>query len=105
MSSARQRQITWLSLQLMSQILPNGIVNSRRGGKIMVCHFCKGTMQKGKTSYTVNRKGYHLVIDEVPAYICDQCKEPYFDEPGVRLVQELIRDLDRRAEALQSVAV
>ncbi len=34
-------------------------------------------MKNGKTTYTVNKKGYHLLIDDVPAWICEQCGEPY----------------------------
>ena len=28
----------------------------------MQCHFCAGEMKKGKTTYTLNRMGYHLLI-------------------------------------------
>ncbi len=69
----------------------------------MECTFCRGKMKKGKTSYVINRKGYHLVLDNVPAYICTQCGEPYFESEGVEIVQAMIRDIDQRSEALQAV--
>lgn len=69
----------------------------------MECSFCKGKMVKGKTSYMVNRRGYHLVIDNVPAYICQQCGEPHFEPAGVEKIQAMIQDIDRDAEALQAV--
>lgn len=68
----------------------------------MECFYCKGQMKKGKTSYVVNRKGYHLVLDEVPASICEQCGEPFFEADGVALVQAMIKDLDRNSERLQA---
>jgi len=69
----------------------------------MECFYCKGTMEKGQTTYTINRKGYHIVIDHVPAYICKQCGEPYFESNGIRLVQEIIHEVDNKTEQLQAV--
>jgi YgiT-type zinc finger domain-containing protein len=48
------------------------------------------TRQKGKTTYTINKKGYHLLIDEVPAWICEQCGEPYFEGDIVDAIQKLV---------------
>lgn len=70
----------------------------------MKCHYCKGKMVSGKTTYFVHRKGYHLVIDEVPALVCNQCGEPYFEEDNVRLIQELIRDVDEQTEKIVASA-
>ncbi len=66
----------------------------------MECTECKGTLRPGKASYTVNRKGYHLILDEIPAFVCDQCGQPLFPEEAVRLIQEMIRSLDDRKEKL-----
>ena len=66
----------------------------------MKCHFCKGTMVKGVTSYTVNRNGYHLVLDKVPAFLCKQCGEPLFESHDVEVMQSLIKELDNKTEAL-----
>lgn len=68
----------------------------------MECIYCKGKMKKGMSSYVVNRKGYHLVLDRVPAYVCTQCGESLFDEKGVSLVQEMIRNIDDKVEDLQA---
>lgn len=68
----------------------------------MDCIYCKGKMEKGTTSYVVNRKGYHLVLDDVPAHICTQCGEPYFEPKGVEVVQAMIQEIDSKAEALQA---
>jgi len=53
-------------------------------------------MVRGKTSYALNRQGYHLVIDEVPAWICRQCGEAYFEEEEVDAIQDLIKTLDSK---------
>lgn len=66
----------------------------------MQCLSCRGTLRLGHTSYTVNRKGYHLILDDVPAWICDQCGEPLFDEDAVRVIQAMIREMDDQIENL-----
>ena len=60
----------------------------------MECPNCRGRLVKGKTSYTVNRKGYHLILDDIPAWICEQCGEPLFDAETVDTIQAMLRDVD-----------
>lgn len=60
----------------------------------MKCYFCDEEMKKGKTTYTVNRHNYHLLIDDVPAWICSQCGEVYFEEDEVDAIQEMIKSVD-----------
>ena len=60
----------------------------------MECYSCHGTMTKGTTTYTVNRKGYHFIIHDVPAWVCQQCGEALFEEETVDAVQQLIRTMD-----------
>ena len=60
----------------------------------MKCHFCNEEMKKGKTTYTVNRNNYHLLIDDVSAWICSQCGEVYFEEDSVDAIQEMIKSVD-----------
>jgi YgiT-type zinc finger domain-containing protein len=60
----------------------------------MKCPHCQGELRRGKTAYAVNRSGYHLIIDNVPAWICSQCGEPLFDEKQVDAIQKIIRKMD-----------
>ena len=71
----------------------------------MNCPQCQGELKPGKTSYTINRNGYHLIIDDVPALVCEQCQEPLFTEDAVRLVQQMIRTLDVRRQELSTIPV
>jgi len=41
------------------------------------------------------------MLDSVPAWICQQCGEPYFEEKEVDAIQELIRSVEEKAEALE----
>jgi len=58
-----------------------------------------------KVSYTATRKGYHLIIDDVPAWVCEQRGEPLFDDETVDTVQEMLRGVDVRLEGLAVLSV
>lgn len=66
----------------------------------MKCLYCKGTLVRKKASYTATRKGYHLIIDDVPAWVCEQCGEPLFDEETVDTIQEMLKEVGAKAEKL-----
>ena len=66
----------------------------------MECLYCKGKLVRKEVSYTATRKGYHLIIDHVPAWVCEQCSEPLFDEETVDAIQETLHEVDLRMEKL-----
>ena len=66
----------------------------------MRCIQCKGKMRKSCAPFQIDRRGYHLLLDAVPAWICTQCGEIYFEEAEVDAIQEAIRSLDKRTEKL-----
>ena len=71
----------------------------------MECLNCGGPLQVGKASYVVNRHGYHLIIDDVPAFICAQCGQPLFTEDAVQLVQQMIYSLDAQRAELNAITL
>ncbi|GFP28714.1 hypothetical protein HKBW3S33_02128 [Candidatus Hakubella thermalkaliphila] len=70
----------------------------------MKCLLCNGEMEKATVAYTVDRKGYHLFIEEVPAYVCSQCGERYFEEKEVAAIQDMIEALEEKLQAILVVA-
>jgi len=69
-------------------------VNER--GNQLECYFCgNGKIEKSKTTYALNRMDYQISID-VPALICMQCKEIYFEDETVDHIQNLLKNLDSR---------
>ncbi len=70
----------------------------------MKCIHCQGRMEKGTDPFHIDRKGYHLTLDAVPAWVCQQCGEVYFDESEVDSIQEIIQTLEDRTEKLTAVA-
>lgn len=72
---------------------------------MMECPHCHGTLKAGKTSYTVNRDGYYLVIDELPALICERCRKPLYSEEAVLVVRQMVRTLDARHKELSTITL
>jgi YgiT-type zinc finger domain-containing protein len=69
----------------------------------MKCIHCQGAMQRRAAPFHVDRKGYHLVLDAVPAWVCSQCGESYFEEAEVESIQEEKQGLDTQAEKLAAI--
>ena len=66
----------------------------------MKCIHCQGEMRKGATPLHVDRKGCHVLLDSVPAWVCQQCGEAYFEENEVDAIQDLIQSVEQKADAL-----
>jgi len=70
----------------------------------MKCMLCQGQMKKGSAPFHIDRHQYHLTLDAVPAWVCRQCGEVFFDEPQVDSIQEIIRAVEERAKKLSVAA-
>jgi YgiT-type zinc finger domain-containing protein len=70
----------------------------------MKCTHCQGKMKRTHAPFHIDRKGYHLSLEAVPAWVCGQCGEPYFEEREVRTIQRLLLQLDKQAANLVLVA-
>ena len=67
---------------------------------VMECLHCKGRLVKGTAPFSVDRSGYHLHWDAIPAWVCTQCGEPLFEGREVDVIQGAIQALDRENEKL-----
>ncbi len=70
----------------------------------MKCIQCKGNMERKTAPFHVDRKGYHLVLDAIPAWVCSQCGEVYFEEMEVESIQNVARALDTQTSKLAKSA-
>ena len=66
----------------------------------MKCVYCQGKMERGVAPFHIDRKGYHLVLDKVPAFVCRQCGEVYFAETEVDSIQTAIKAVDVQIEKI-----
>jgi YgiT-type zinc finger domain-containing protein len=62
--------------------------------------YCQGQMVRGTAPFHIDRKGYHLLFDRIPAWVCSQCGEVYFEEVEVDSIQAVIRAVDEQVEKL-----
>jgi YgiT-type zinc finger domain-containing protein len=60
----------------------------------MKCLYCQGQMKRSKALFLLDRKGVHLSLDLMPAWVCEQCGEPYFKESEVNAIQAVLREVD-----------
>jgi YgiT-type zinc finger domain-containing protein len=70
----------------------------------MECIHCKGRMKRATAPFSVDRNGYHVSWDAVPAWVCTQCGEPFFETREVNLIQNALKELDRESASLTSPA-
>jgi hypothetical protein len=68
----------------------------------MECLHCKGRMVRGTAPFSVDRNGYHMSWDAIPAWVCTQYGEPFFESREVDLIQKTLIELDRESAALTS---
>lgn len=66
----------------------------------MKCMHCQAEMKKSTVPVHVDRKGVHLTMDEVPAWVCSQCGEHYFESADIDSVQGVIRAVEAEADKL-----
>ena len=62
----------------------------------MKCIHCQAVMKQGTAPMHIDRKGCHVTIDNVPAWVCQQCGEAYFEEQEVDTIQDIIRIIEQK---------
>ncbi len=62
-------------------------------------------MTKSRAAFHASRKGYEISWQSVPAWVCDQCGEPFFESREVDLIQKAIAALDRETALLTTSKV
>ena len=66
----------------------------------MKCVHCRGRMKRGTAPFHIDRKGCHLMLERVPAWVCEQCGEAYFDEKQVDAIQDLVLSIEHKAQEI-----
>jgi len=61
-------------------------------------------MEQSTVPFHIDRKGIHVSLDEVPAWVCSQCGEPYLEETEVDFMQVLIQVVEEQTHKLARVA-
>jgi YgiT-type zinc finger domain-containing protein len=37
--------------------------------------YCGGELERGRVPYHIDSENVHIILDEVPAWVCSQCNE------------------------------
>jgi YgiT-type zinc finger domain-containing protein len=56
---------------------------------------CGGALLDGKSSHSVSRDNFSIIIDNIPAYKCTRCDRILFDEEVVEKIQKLVNKVER----------
>jgi len=70
----------------------------------MKCANCGHEINKVISRYCINRSGYQLALEGVPAYGCPHCGARYFAEAEVDAIQEMVQDLERDFKKVMAIA-
>lgn len=62
-------------------------------------------MRRGTAPFVIDRNGYRISWDSIPAWVCDQCGEVLFEAREVDLIQKALAGLDRETETLVSLSM
>ncbi len=59
----------------------------------MNCFMCKGDLEEKKVNYVVDLEETIIIIKGVPAKVCKQCCEQYFDDEIAENVEKIVNQL------------
>lgn len=59
----------------------------------MECFKCRGNLTEKKVNYVVNLEKTIIIIKGVPAKVCNQCGEQYFDDETTENIEKIVNQL------------
>ena len=59
----------------------------------MKCFMCKGDTERKLVNYLIDIDKKIIIIKEVPANVCKQCGERYFDDDVMQNLEKIIEDI------------
>lgn len=61
----------------------------------MDCFMCKGDLEEKKVNYIVDLEKTIIIIKGVPAKVCKQCGEQYFDDKTSENIEAIVNQLKK----------
>ena len=61
----------------------------------MKCFKCDGKLENKKVNYVVDLDNILIIIKGVPASICKECKEQYFDDKTAENIEKIVEELKK----------
>ena len=63
----------------------------------MNCFKCKGSLEEKKVNYMVDLEETIIIIKGVPAKVCTQCGEQFFDDETAENIEKIVDKLKELA--------
>lgn len=67
------------------------------------CPTCGGEKREGTTTFTVDFGEGVVVVRNVPATVCEQCGEEWFDDEVSRRLESIVNDARQKETELELV--
>ena len=67
----------------------------------MECSHCRGRMERGTAPLSMDREGYQIHWDAIPAWVCLQCGEPHFGAREVEAIQRILQRVDEETPGVE----
>ena len=66
------------------------------------CTMCKsGETKPGKATESFTRGETIVIVKDIPAQVCSQCGEPYFDGDVAKVIEQLVNDAVRKGAEVE----
>jgi len=69
----------------------------------MGCFMCKGKAEKKLVNYFLDLQHMMIIIKDVPADVCTQCGERYFDDEVMENLEKIVNGLKQLATEISIV--
>lgn len=61
-------------------------------------------MVRGSAPFSIDRNGYQIHWNAIPAWVCSQCGEAHFEAHEVEAIQRVLQRVDEESVALVPAA-
>ena len=67
------------------------------------CALCNGNLEEGTTEFMARAGGEVVIINDVPALVCEQCGEAYYSLETSRKIDAVMREAHRKKLCVRPV--
>ena len=83
-------QVQPVDLDATQPVLLRGPVRLQGESAPVRCIRCDGRVERGTAPVMIERRGYRLAWNAVPAWVCTRCESPYFEQREVALIRRAL---------------
>jgi len=73
------------------------------GAKLDRCALCNGKLEERTTEFMARASGEVVIINDVPAFVCEQCGEAYFTAETSRRIDAVMREAHQKKLCVRPV--